>query len=59
MHRTRVELVCMSADGLPRTVTGRVMDVVTREKAEYLVLEITGEEAVSIRLDKIKHVEKA
>lgn len=42
-----------------QTLAGRVVDVVTREKAEYLVLEVIGAETISIRLDKIQRLEKA
>lgn len=59
MHRSRVRLSCMSDEKPLQTVEGKVMDVVTREKAEYLLLEIEGTEVISIRLDKIKHLEKA
>ena len=59
MHRSRVRLGCTSDDKAPQTLTGKVVDMVTREKAEYLVLEIDGAETISVRLDKIQHLEKA
>ena len=59
MHRSRVRLSSLSGAKSMQTVEGKVMDVVTRDKAEYLVLEIDGGETVSIRLDKIRHLEKA
>ena len=58
MHRTRVRLSCLSGAESVLAVEGQVMDVVTREKAEYLVLEIDGAEIVSVRLDKIRQLEK-
>jgi len=59
MHRSRVRLSCISDDKSLQTLEGKVLDVVTREKAEYLVLETDGTEAVSIRLDRIQRLEKA
>ena len=59
MHRSRVKLTCVSDDGSAQMVVGRVKDVVTREQAEYLVLEAAGAETMAIRLDKIQQLEKA
>ena len=59
MHRSRVRLSCISEEGVAQTVEGQVLDVVTRNKAEYLVLEIDGMEVKSIRLDRIRRLEKA
>ena len=59
MHRSRVRLSCTSEEGVAQTVEGKVLDVVTRNKAEYLVLEIDGMEVKSIRLDRIRRLEKA
>ena len=59
MHRTRVRLSYLSGAESVQTVEGQVMDVVTREKAEYLVLEIDRAEIVSVRLDKIRQLGKA
>lgn len=57
MHRSRVRLSCISEKEPLQTVVGKVVDVVTREKAEYLVLEVMGAETISIRLDKIQRLE--
>ena len=59
MHRSRVRLSCIPEDGGAQTVEGKVLDVVTRNKAEYLVLEIDGMEVKSIRLYRIRRLEKA
>ena len=58
MHRSRVRVAWVSDDGSARTDVGRVKDVVTREKAEYLVLEVAGSEVLTVRLDKIQRLEK-
>lgn len=59
MHRSRVRLSWGSDQESLETAVGRVVDVVTREKAEYLVLEVMGAGGISIRLDKIQRLEKA
>jgi transcriptional antiterminator Rof (Rho-off) len=58
MHQSRVRLGWIIDEQSLQSVTGKVVDVVTRKKAEYLVLEVTGTEASLIRLDKIRHLEK-
>jgi len=54
MHQARVRLTYVGDDAVSRTVGGRVLDVMTRDQAEYLLLAVAGEKRLSIRLDKIR-----
>ena len=52
MHRTQVCLEIRQADNQMEEIHGRVLDVFTKEGAEYLRLA-TEEEELNVRLDRI------
>ena len=56
MHRARVELTWRDEKGRRETLTGRVVDTLVREGAEYLVLEQAGQRR-HIRLDRILQID--
>lgn len=55
MRRTRVQVDAVDERGAPLHAEGRVSDVVTRERAEYLVVD-TAEGAVAVRLDYLRRL---
>lgn len=54
MRQTHVRLTLIGDEATPRILDGKVLDVVTRNKAEYLLLAVAGEEPLFIRLDRIQ-----
>lgn len=58
MHRSRVRLVYFSENSGLLSAEGVVWDVLTRDKAEYLVLKIAAEPLLYTRLDRIRAVER-
>ena len=56
MHRARVELVCRDERHEEQRLQGRVLDVFTRQGAEYLRLETPAGEIADLRLDYIKEI---
>jgi len=57
MHRAPVVLDYRDEAGSPRRIRGRVVDLFTKEGAEYLRLRSAGER-IDVRLDRIRHLEK-
>lgn len=55
MHRREVDVCWDSASGMEEK-TGRVVDVFTRNKAEYLRLLLAEGDIVDIRLDHIRKI---
>jgi transcriptional antiterminator Rof (Rho-off) len=53
MHRTRVCVEVRGPDGAGQSVSGQVVDVCTRDGAEYLELVTDGGERVAYRLDRL------
>ena len=51
MHKQTVELE-FDEEGTPRTETGTIADVFTREGAEYVTVQLQGD-SLEIRLDRI------
>jgi transcriptional antiterminator Rof (Rho-off) len=56
MRRMAVEVVAVDESGQPQRLEGNVVDVLTRDGAEYLVLRHTGAEPVSLRLDRLRTI---
>ena len=56
MHRHPVEVEAVDETGAPIDLRGVVVDVLTRDRAEYLSLRITGGEPVEIRLDRLRRI---
>lgn len=52
LRRTPVEVQAVAADGASVTCSGRVSDLLTRDRAEYLVVEAGGREH-RFRLDRL------
>lgn len=53
MHRSRIGLTYHAGSGETLQQEGRVIDVLTRNRAEYLVLERAGQMPLAVRLDRI------
>lgn len=53
MHRTAVEVQIIKSDEL---YSGKVIDILTRGGAEYMVLQVVGGENRELRLDTVKSV---
>ncbi|MCG8427118.1 MAG: Rho-binding antiterminator [Chromatiales bacterium] len=54
MHRSSVEIICSDKS----TQKGKVIDIVTSQGAEYLVLETADGQQQRIRLDHIFEVKR-
>lgn len=59
MHRLRVRLRAVMDDGSEQVLLGRVVDIRTRDGAEFLALETAAGEVLSLRLDRLLAVEPA
>lgn len=59
MHRSQVSVDVVDETGAPGSLAGRVSDVLTRDGAEYLVVDTAAEGRVSLRLDRIKAIYQA
>jgi len=55
MHRRRVG-ICWDSASKMEEKTGRVVDVFTHNKAEYLRLLLPSEDTIDIRLDHIRKI---
>lgn len=53
MRRARVVALLRGDDGALERHAGRALDLVTREGAEYLVLDRSGADSVLLRLDRL------
>lgn len=53
MRRQRIRLRAVTADGVEQVLLCRVVDVQTRDGAEFLVLEMPSGARKSVRLDRI------
>ena len=55
MRRAPVRAIYQDSTAAPRQTTGIVVDVLTRERAEFLVLAV-GAEQLSVRLDHLQAI---
>jgi len=53
MHRSRIKLAYHTVSGKSLQAEGRVIDVQTRDRAEYMVLDTAGQSPLAVRLDRI------
>ena len=59
MHRAAIRLSIRDAAGGVEKIQGRVIDVKTRDKGEYMVLEsIDGAQQREIRMDRIISIDR-
>ena len=57
LRRLAVEVEAVDEQGGPTRLRGTVIDLVTRDRAEYLVLQASAEEApVAVRLDRLRRI---
>ncbi|BAO43104.1 hypothetical protein [Thiolapillus brandeum] len=56
MHQAEVVLVCETTEGEQQQLRGRVLDVFTRQGAEYLRLESRAKGVLDLRLDHIREI---
>jgi len=56
MHRRPVEVEAVDESGAPSRLNGVVVDVLTHDRAEYLLLQISGIETVELRLDRLRRI---
>lgn len=57
LRRLAVEVDALNEAGEAITLNGTVIDLVTRDRAEYLVLQVPGGEApVPVRLDRLRRI---
>jgi len=57
LRQARVEVCVTASDGTSFSQSGQVTDVLTRERAEYLILRETDGPTHSIRLDRIRAIQ--
>lgn len=53
MHRRPVEIEAVDESGQRIGLRGVVVDVLTRDRAEYLMVQIPDGEPVAVRLDRL------
>ena len=56
MRRAEVSIEAETEDSGMVKIDGTVIDVLTRSGAEYLVVERSVGESISLRLDRIRHI---
>lgn len=56
MHKKSVDVQWVDELGKASRLSGRVQDVFTRNKAEYLRLAIADGDILDIRLDRIREI---
>ena len=56
MRRAEVSIEAETGDSGTVKIDGTVIDVLTRSGAEYLVVERSVGESISLRLDRIRHI---
>jgi transcriptional antiterminator Rof (Rho-off) len=55
LRRSRVDIECVDSDTESRVHSGRVVDILTRAGAEYLVVE-SGSQRLDLRLDRLRTI---
>ena len=58
MHRAFVEISAVDEFANPQRLSGRVMDILTRQGAEYLIIIDAENLAHQLRLDRISSIQK-
>lgn len=54
LRRQVVRALVCDADPGGRSVEGRVVDLRTRDGAEYLILQVAGDGELAVRLDRVR-----
>jgi len=55
MHKSKIQLIWIDDDGQELCVLAEPVDLMTREKQEYLKILTENNSLLEIRLDKIQH----